>query len=106
MNQLQQENQVLQMDIAEALSREQSLLTRSGALEKEVLFLENELSSIKAKEAEIVRELNSADAQITYLERELETSMRVKNQLRSNIIDAIDQNDRFGQKTGEIPPLN
>jgi len=74
-------------------------------LEKEMSFLENEVSSLKAKEAEVIRELNSAEAQITYLERELEASMRVKNQLRSNIIDAIDQNDRFGQKAAETPPL-
>jgi chromosome segregation ATPase len=95
------ETRQLESEFSEILGREQVLLNRTAILENENLLISEKLSESKIKEQQLNRKIDYLTDDNANLQREIESSLRVRNQLRNSIIDVIDQNDRVESRTPE-----
>jgi len=100
------ETQQLEGEFTEALSREQILVNRVKILENENFNLGDEIRLMQDREREMIEEAVVLKEQNSRLERKVDSSLRIRDQLRDTIIDAIDQNDRFGQSSPTLAPQN
>lgn len=100
------ETQQLEGEFTEALSREQILVNRVKILENENFNLGDEIRLMQDREREMIEETVVLKEQNARLERKVDSSLRIRDQLRDTIIDAIDQNDRFGQSSPTLAPQN
>ena len=100
------ETQQLEGEFTEALSREQILVNRVKILENENFNLGDEIRLMQDREREMIEEAVVLKKQNSRLERKVDSSLRIRDQLRDTIIDAIDQNDRFGQSSPTLAPQN
>ena len=100
------ETQQLEGEFTEALSREQILVNRVKILENENFNLGDEIRLMQDREREMIEEAVVLREQNSRLERKVDSSLRIRDQLRDTIIDAIDQNDRFGQSSPTLAPQN
>ena len=98
------ETQALEGEFTEALSREQILINRTKILENENMNLGDEIRLMQDRERELIGETVYLKEQNSRLERQVDSSLRIRDQLRDTIIDAIDQNDRFGQTSPTLTP--
>jgi len=98
------ETQQLEGEFTEALSREQILVNRVKILENENFNLGDEIRLMQDREGELIEETVILKEQNSRLERQVDSSLRIRDQLRDTIIDAIDQNDRFGQSSPTLTP--
>jgi len=98
------ETQMLEGEFTEALSREQILVNRVKILENENFNLGDEIRLMQDRERELIEETVILKEQNSRLERKVDSSLRIRDQLRDTIIDAIDQNDRFGQSAPTLTP--
>jgi len=98
------ETQTLEGEFTEALSREQILINRTKILENENMNLGDEIRLMQDRERELIGETVYLKEQNSRLERQVDSSLRIRDQLRDTIIDAIDQNDRFGQTSPTLTP--
>lgn len=95
------ETRQLESEFSEILGREQVLLNRTAILENENLLISEKLSESKIKEQQLNRKIDYLTDDNGNLQREIESSFRVRNQLRNSIIDVIDQNDRVESRSPE-----
>ena len=58
------------------------------------------------REREMIEETVNLQNKTPDFERKVDSSLRIRDQLRDTIIDAIDQNDRFGQSSPTLAPDN
>ena len=100
------ETEALETEFTEVLSREQILINRVKILENENFNLADEIRLMQDKERSLIEETVNLAEQNARLERKVDTSLRIRDQLRDTIIDAIDQNDRFGQSSPTLAPQN
>ena len=75
-------------------------------LENENFNLGDEIRLMQDRESEMIEEAVVLKEQKSRLQRKVDSSLRIRDQLRDTIIDAIDQNDRFGQSSPTLAPQN
>lgn len=98
------ETEALGAEFTEVLSREQILINRVKILENENFNLGDEIRLMQDRERSLIEETVNLAEQNARLERKVDSSLRIRDQLRDTIIDAIDQNDRFGQNSPTLTP--
>ena len=98
------ETEALEAEFNEVLSREQILINRVKILENENFNLGDEVRLMQNRERGLIEETVNLTEQNARLQRKVDSSLRIRDQLRDTIIDAIDQNDRFGQTSPTLSP--
>jgi chromosome segregation ATPase len=99
------ETRDLESEYSEVLAREQVLIGRMNLLEKENVRLEQDMVRMVDRETDLNNAIISLKEDIAYMDRELESSMRMRERLKSSMIEVIDRNERLGRAEPVVPNL-
>ena len=99
------ETRELESEYSEVLAREQVLIGRMNLLEKENVRLEQDMVRMVDRETDLNNAIISLKEDIAYMDRELESSMRMRERLKSSMIEVIDRNERLGRAEPVVPDL-
>jgi chromosome segregation ATPase len=99
------ETRDLESEYSEVLAREQVLIGRMNLLEKENVRLEQDMVRMVDRETDLNNAIISLKEDIAYMDRELESSMRMRERLKSSMIEVIDRNERLGRAEPVVPDL-
>ena len=99
------ETRELESEFSEVLAREQVLIGRMNLLEKENVRLEQDMVRMVDRETDLNNAIISLKEDIAYMDRELESSMRMRERLKSSMIEVIDRNERLGKAEPVAPDL-
>jgi len=99
------ETRELESEYSEVLAREQVLIGRMNLLEKENVRLEQDMVRMVDRETDLNNAIISLKEDIAYMDRELESSMRMRERLKSSMIEVIDRNERLGKAEPVLPDL-
>lgn len=102
---LMAETRELESEFSEVLAREQVLIGRMNLLEKENVRLEQDMVRMTDRETDLNNAIISLKEDIAYMDRELESSMRMRERLKSSMIEVIDRNERLGKAEPVVPDL-
>ena len=102
---LMAETRELESEFSEVLAREQVLIGRMNLLEKENVRLEQDMVRMVDRETDLNNAIISLKEDIAYMDRELESSMRMRERLKSSMIEVIDRNERLGKAEPVAPDL-
>ena len=93
----------LESEYSEVLAREQVIIGRMNLLEKENIRLEQDLVRMTDRETDLNNAIITLKENISFMENELESSLRMRERLKNNMIDVIDRTERIGLSERNLP---